>query len=76
MELLIYPKLSTRSRRAMLRKKKRWGHKYYYTPRSTLVLRLMEETGLTYLEVLQQISVEQKYLWNCMEIFKQESGAR
>ena len=44
----LYTRLSTRSRRALVRQKKRGsGKPYYYSPRGTLLERLSRETGLS-----------------------------
>ena len=42
----IWIRLSTRSRRAITRIKKKFGHRYYYTPRSHLVVNLAKEFGV------------------------------
>lgn len=62
MDLLVYPLLSTRSRRAITKRKKRYGRDYEYRPRITLVNRLVEELGLSHEQVLDQISAERRYL--------------
>jgi hypothetical protein len=62
MELLLYPRLSTRSRRAIRRKKGRYGRSYEYRPYSNLVNRLSRETGQTPEWVLDQLAKEQDYL--------------
>lgn len=62
MELIIYPRLSTRSRRAISRNKGRYGRPYQYRPRITLIDRLAEELGWTYEQVIDQIYAEREYL--------------
>ena len=62
MELIIFPRLSTRSKRAMLRTKKKWGHVYQYIPRRHLLERLKIETGMSEMDILVQIYQERKWL--------------
>ena len=62
MELIIYPRLSDKSKKAIKRAKKKWGHPYRYTPRSILIARLCEELGFTKTQVIQQIKKEREYL--------------
>ena len=47
MELRAYYLLSTRSRRAIVKTKGRFGHAYHYSPRGTLLNRLSRELGLS-----------------------------
>lgn len=62
MELKLYGKLSTRSRRAMSRKQGRFGKPYHYHPRWNLVQRLSAETGMTAEQIYHQIYQERQYL--------------
>jgi hypothetical protein len=62
MELLLYERLSTRSRRALLRAKKQFGKTYHYSPRSDLLDRLSQETGMSIEQVYQQLKRERAYL--------------
>jgi hypothetical protein len=62
MDLTLYPRLSTRSKRALTRKNSYWGKPYTYRPRGTLLLRLSRETGLTIDKVLSQLEREREYL--------------
>ena len=62
MNLLVYPRLSTCSKRAMLRVGKRYGHYYYYTPRGHLLNRLTRELGMTHDQVIAQIHKERQLL--------------
>lgn len=62
MELLLYHRLSTRSRRALLKSKGRYGHNYFYQPRGTLLQRLARETGMSVSEVALQLASERRYL--------------
>ena len=55
MELKLYPKLSTNSKRALRRQKKEWGHPYHYEPRLKLLKRLSQETGMSLTEVRNQL---------------------
>ncbi len=62
MELLLYPKLSTCSRRAIKRVRGRWGRPVEYRPYGNLVRRLSKETGQSAEWVLDQLARERKYL--------------
>jgi hypothetical protein len=62
MELILYPRLSTRSKRAITRRKKKWGHPYHYSPRGDLLERLSSETGMSIDEVYFQLQRERQYL--------------
>lgn len=62
MKLLLYPKLSTCSKRAIRRVKKRWGHPYEYRPRGNLVKRLAIETGYSEEWVYDRLLEEREYL--------------
>lgn len=64
MNLIFYPKLSTRSKKALARKNKKWGHPYKYKPRGTLLVRLARETGMTMTQVRSQLEKEREYLLN------------
>jgi hypothetical protein len=71
-QLVIYPKLSTRSRRAMLRTKSRYGIPKEYRPRGHLVLRLSTELGMTKEQVLDQIQEERKYFLRILSVTRAE----
>jgi len=62
MNLTLYPKLSTRSKKALTRKNGHWGKPYIYRPRGTLLLRLSRETGLTIDQVKLLLEREREYL--------------
>ncbi|ELS04920.1 hypothetical protein Xen7305DRAFT_00046560 [Xenococcus sp. PCC 7305] len=62
MKLIIYPLLSTCSKRAIRKVKKKWGHPNYYEPRITLVKRLSATLGWSEDKVRQQISEERYFL--------------
>jgi hypothetical protein len=62
MDLTLYPRLSTRSKKALTRKNGYWGRPYFYRPRGTLLLRLSRETGLTIDQVRSQLEREREYL--------------
>jgi hypothetical protein len=62
MNLTLYPRLSTRSKKALTRKNSYWGKPYVYRPRGTLLLRLSRETGLTVDQVRSQLEREREYL--------------
>lgn len=61
-DLILYPRLSTRSRRAIRRVKKRWGQPYEYRPRGNLLRRLANETGQTLEWVFDRLLEERAYL--------------
>lgn len=42
----IWSKLCTRSKRALMKSKKRYGHPYKYSPRSDLIINLSYELNL------------------------------
>jgi hypothetical protein len=70
MELLFYPKLGTRSRRALTRRFRqthRGQQPHTYRPKGTLLTRLARESGMTVEQVWAQLGKEREYL------LKQES---
>lgn len=67
MNLILYPKLGTRSRRALIRTNRRGFKKagtYSYSPKGTLLERLSRETGMTIDQVYSQLQKEREYLLN------------
>jgi len=62
MNLILYSKLSTRSKKALTRKSSYWGKRYVYRPRGRLLERLARETGMTINQVLSQLEEEREYL--------------
>ncbi len=62
MEIILYNQLSTRSRRALLKTKKQYGHRYEYNPRGDLLHRLAQENGMTIEEVYNQLMKERAFL--------------
>jgi hypothetical protein len=62
MNLTLYPKLGTDSKKALLRKNGRWGKPYIYRPRGYLLERLARETGMTINQVRSQLEKERNYL--------------
>lgn len=62
MDLKAYYRLSTRSRRAITRKKTHFGRDYQYSPRGTLLNRLSRELGMTREQVYSQLMQERAYL--------------
>lgn len=62
MELKIYPRLSTRSKRAILRTKTHWGKPYEYRPRIDLIKRLSRELNMPLSEIYNQILQEREFL--------------
>lgn len=73
MELICYPLMGTKSQRRMHRRRvKGWqtkGKTYHYVPQYRLVLRLMEETGLS--EELVRKQIRDERLW----LLQQDYGA-
>lgn len=61
-ELILFPRLSTRSKRALQRYTRRYGHPYDYQPRGNLLARLAAETGMSLGEVYNQLMKERKIL--------------
>lgn len=49
----IWHRLSTRSRRAIMKTKKKWGHKYYYKPRGDLLQNISAELKIEIDEVYE-----------------------
>lgn len=62
MELKFYPSLNRRSKRALLRKRKRFGHPYHYNPRKRLLERLSHQSGLSIEEVKEQLRKERAFI--------------
>ena len=62
MNLILYPKLGTDSKKALTRKNGRWGKPYNYKPRGNLLERLAHQTGMTLDEVRSQLEKEREYL--------------
>lgn len=62
MDLTLYPRLNTRSKKALTRKNGRWGKPYLYRPRGHLLERLAKETGMSVSQVRSQLEKEREYL--------------
>jgi hypothetical protein len=62
LELLLFHKLSRKSKKAIQKTKKYWGHPYNYNPRGNLLTRLSRETGMTIDEVYNQLMKERAHL--------------
>jgi len=62
MNLTLYPRLSTRSKKALTKKNGRWGKPYVYRPKGHLMERLARETGMTIYQVRSQLEQEREYL--------------
>jgi len=62
MNLICYPLLGTRSKRALTREKSSYGADYHYRPRGNLLQRLSRETGLSPEDCYQQLLKERAYL--------------
>jgi hypothetical protein len=60
--LTLYHRLNLRSKRAILKTKKRWGHPYRYNPRQILLSRLSQETGLSIEQIKEQLFEEREWL--------------
>lgn len=62
MKLVIFPLLNKRSKTAIERVRKKFGHPYYYKPKQILINRLMQELSMSEDEVLEQLRKEREYL--------------
>lgn len=65
MDLIFYPLLGTRSRRALLRTNRRGFKKpgtHVYRPKGTLLVRLAREFGMDVNQVAAQLQKERAYL--------------
>jgi len=65
MDLIFYPQLGTRSRRALLRTNRRGFKKaetHVYRPKGTLLVRLAREFGMDVGQVAAQLQKERAYL--------------
>jgi len=62
MNLTLYPRLSTRSKKALTKKNGYWGTPYVYRARGHLLERLARETGMTINQVRSQLEKEREYL--------------
>ena len=62
MKLIFYPVLNKRSKLALKRQKKRFGHSYRYIPRMQLVKRLMSQFGMTEDAVRDQLAKEREFI--------------
>jgi hypothetical protein len=62
MNLTLYPRLGTDSKKALTKKNGRWGKPYVYRPRGHLLERLARETGMTIYQVRSQLEQEREYL--------------
>lgn len=60
--LYLYSKLSTRSRRAIARIKRRNGQPYQYRPRGNLLRRLARETGWSVDQVYTRLMQERQII--------------
>jgi len=62
MDLILYSRLGTDSKKALTKKNGRWGKPYIYRPRGRLLERLARETGLTIYQVREKLEKEREYL--------------
>lgn len=62
MQLRAYFLLSTRSRRAIVKTKGRFGRDYQYSPRYRLLQRLSRELGMSISGAYGQLLLEREYL--------------
>lgn len=67
MDLVIYPLMSTRSKRAISRRRGRFGREYEYRPHGDFVRRLALHTGMTIEGVLKQIEQEREFILRSSE---------
>lgn len=61
MELIFFPNLNTRTRRAMRRSRGKFGRPYRYSPRRDLLENLAVKHGMTVAQVNDQLVRE--HLW-------------
>jgi hypothetical protein len=61
-DLILYSRLQTKSRRALLKVRGRFGRPYFYRPRGDLLQRLSRETGLSIEQVYVQLFREREIL--------------
>jgi hypothetical protein len=68
MDLILFPLLGTRSRRAIQRRFHRPSQRhratdpYHYSPRMVLLESLANQTGMTLQEIVEQLNREREYL--------------
>ena len=62
--------MNLRSKRAILRTRKRWGHPVGYNPRRALVERLASELNLSTEAVLEQLQKERQFLLEHIRYFR------
>lgn len=62
MKLIIYPLLNTRSKRAICRVNKKYGHQYIYNPKYILLSRLSQQLNMSIEEVREQIQKEREFI--------------
>lgn len=62
MELKAYPRLSTCSKRAIVRKKTHFGRAYQYVPRGRLLDRLTKELSMSKEDAYSLLMQEREYL--------------
>ena len=62
MQLKAYPRLCTRSRRAISRNKWHFGRAYQYVPRGRLLVRLAKELSMSKEAIYSQLMEERAYL--------------
>lgn len=70
MNLVCYPLMNLRSKRAILRTRKRWGHPVGYSPRRILVERLASELNLSPEAVIVQLQKEREFLLEHIRYFR------
>jgi len=70
MKLICYPLMNLRSKRAILRTRKQWGHPVGYNPRRVLVERLACELNLSPESVLDQLQKEREFLLEYIRYFR------
>jgi len=70
MNLVCYPLMNLRSKRAILRTRKRWGHPVRYNPRRVLVERLASELNLSSEAILDQLQKEREFLLEHIRYFR------
>ncbi|WNZ24846.1 hypothetical protein HJG54_19665 [Leptolyngbya sp. NK1-12] len=61
-DMSLWPQLGTRTRRAIIRTKTRFGRPYDYRPRGSLLERLARDNNLTIDEVYERLMAIRTYL--------------
>lgn len=72
MEIKLFPLLSTRSQRSMLKNRSKLRNKKTYNPHYNLIRRLADETGMSEMETRQQLLRERQFMLKIIDISKKK----